>query len=48
MLSSQLKEMLRELNFQDDSQPMKNNNNNNRPIKIVYHPTEPFYVFKQV
>ncbi|XP_024003829.1 actin-related protein 2/3 complex subunit 2B isoform X2 [Eutrema salsugineum] len=27
----------------DDSQAM----NNNRPIRIVYHPSEPFYVFKQ-
>ncbi|VVB07258.1 unnamed protein product [Arabis nemorensis] len=42
MLSSQLKEMLRNLNFQDDSQLA------NRPIKIVYHPSQPFYVFKQL
>ncbi|KAL1206163.1 Actin-related protein 2/3 complex subunit 2B [Cardamine amara subsp. amara] len=41
MLSSQLKEMLRNLNLQDDSRP------NNKPIRIVYHPNEPFYVFKQ-
>ncbi|KFK31051.1 hypothetical protein AALP_AA6G062000 [Arabis alpina] len=41
MLSSQLKEMLRFLNFQDDSQT-------NRPIRIVYHPSQPFYVFKQL
>ncbi|XP_010509896.1 PREDICTED: actin-related protein 2/3 complex subunit 2B-like [Camelina sativa] len=45
ILSSQLKEMLRNLNFQDDSRSM--NNDNNRPIRIVYHPSEPFYVFKQ-
>ncbi|XP_006294427.2 actin-related protein 2/3 complex subunit 2B isoform X2 [Capsella rubella] len=44
ILSSQLKEMLRHLNFQDDSRAM---NNNKRPIRIVYHPSEPFYVFKQ-
>ncbi|ESQ51932.1 hypothetical protein EUTSA_v10017931mg, partial [Eutrema salsugineum] len=43
ILSSQLKEMLKVMNFQDDSQAM----NNNRPIRIVYHPSEPFYVFKQ-
>ncbi|XP_020882858.1 actin-related protein 2/3 complex subunit 2B [Arabidopsis lyrata subsp. lyrata] len=48
ILSNQLKEMLRHLNFQDDSRPINNNNNNNRPIKIVYHPSEPFYVFKQM
>ncbi|KAG2308930.1 hypothetical protein Bca52824_028678 [Brassica carinata] len=49
ILSSQLKEMLKSLNFQDDSQAMNNNNNNNnrRPIRIVYHPSEPFYVFRQ-
>lgn len=45
ILSSQLKEMLKRLNFQDDSQAI---NNNNRPIRIVYHPSEPFYVFRQV
>ncbi|CAA7025126.1 unnamed protein product [Microthlaspi erraticum] len=28
----------------DDSQAM----NNDRPIRIVYHPSEPFYVFKQL
>ncbi|CAH2059609.1 unnamed protein product [Thlaspi arvense] len=45
ILSSQLKEMLKMLNFQDDdSQAM---NNSIRPIRIVYHPSEPFYVFKQ-
>uniref|UniRef100_M4CMR2 Arp2/3 complex 34 kDa subunit n=1 Tax=Brassica campestris TaxID=3711 RepID=M4CMR2_BRACM len=44
ILSSQLKEMLKRLNFQDDSQAI---NNNNRPIRIVYHPSEPFYVFRQ-
>ncbi|XP_013634520.1 actin-related protein 2/3 complex subunit 2B-like isoform X3 [Brassica napus] len=44
ILSSQLKEMLKRLNFQDDSQAM---NNNNRPVRIVYHPSEPFYVFRQ-
>ncbi|CAA0374344.1 Arp2/3 complex subunit 2/4 [Arabidopsis thaliana x Arabidopsis arenosa] len=42
ILSSQLKEMLRSLNFQDDSRSI-----NNMPIRIVYHPSEPFYVFKQ-
>ncbi|XP_018480997.1 actin-related protein 2/3 complex subunit 2B isoform X2 [Raphanus sativus] len=49
ILSCQLKEMLKSLNFQDDSQAMNNNNNNNnnRLIRIVYHPSEPFYVFKQ-
>lgn len=47
ILSSQLKEMLKRLNFQDNSQAM-NNNNNNWPIRIVYHPSEPFYVFRQV
>ncbi|XP_018437269.1 actin-related protein 2/3 complex subunit 2B isoform X3 [Raphanus sativus] len=46
ILSSQLKEMLKRLNFQDNSQAM-NNNNNNWPIRIVYHPSEPFYVFRQ-
>ncbi|XP_018437270.1 actin-related protein 2/3 complex subunit 2B isoform X4 [Raphanus sativus] len=30
----------------DNSQAM-NNNNNNWPIRIVYHPSEPFYVFRQ-
>ncbi|KAL0863864.1 hypothetical protein Bca101_042982 [Brassica carinata] len=44
ILSNQLKEMLKRFNFQDDSQAM---NNNNRPIRIVYHPSEPFYVFRQ-
>ncbi|CAH8389359.1 unnamed protein product [Eruca vesicaria subsp. sativa] len=43
ILSSQLKEMLKSLNFQDDSQAM----NSNRPIRIVYHPSEPFYVSRQ-
>ncbi|KAF8092551.1 hypothetical protein N665_0411s0011 [Sinapis alba] len=47
ILSSQLKKMLRTLNFQDDSQAM-NNNSSNRPIRIVYHPSEPFYVFRQL
>lgn len=44
ILSSQLKEMLKVVNFQENSQAM----NNDRPIRIVYHPSEPFYVFKQV
>jgi hypothetical protein len=42
ILSSQLKEMLRNVNSQDTSQGM------NKPIKLVYHPREPFYVIRQV
>ncbi|XAR62685.1 hypothetical protein NMG60_11017533 [Bertholletia excelsa] len=41
ILSSQLKEMLRNINCQDISQGMY------RPIKLVYHPREPFFVIKQ-
>ncbi|XP_011041426.1 PREDICTED: actin-related protein 2/3 complex subunit 2B-like isoform X2 [Populus euphratica] len=41
ILSSQLKEMLRNVNSQDTSQGM------NKPIKLVYHPREPFYVIRQ-
>ncbi|KAJ0240149.1 Actin-related protein 2/3 complex subunit 2B [Hirschfeldia incana] len=44
ILSCQLKEMLKRLSFQDDLQAA---NNKNRPIRIVYHPSEPFYVFRQ-
>ncbi|CAN8315910.1 unnamed protein product [Cochlearia groenlandica] len=48
ILSNQLKEMLEIMNFQDDdSHEAMNNNNKNRPIKIVYHQSESFYVFKQ-
>ena len=42
ILCSQLKEMLRNVNSQDTSQGM------NKPIKLVYHPREPFYVIRQV
>ncbi|KAJ6911297.1 actin-related protein 2/3 complex subunit 2B-like isoform X1 [Populus alba x Populus x berolinensis] len=41
ILCSQLKEMLRNVNSQDASQGM------NKPIKLVYHPREPFYVIRQ-
>ncbi|KAI5580436.1 hypothetical protein BDE02_08G154500 [Populus trichocarpa] len=41
ILCSQLKEMLRNVNSQDTSQGM------NKPIKLVYHPREPFYVIRQ-
>lgn len=41
ILSSQLKEMLRNVDSQDTSQGM------NKPIKLVYHPREPFYVIRQ-
>ncbi|OAY28142.1 hypothetical protein MANES_15G044500v8 [Manihot esculenta] len=41
ILSSQLKEMLENVNSQDASQGMY------KPIKLVYHPREPFYVIKQ-
>ncbi|KAJ6719369.1 ACTIN-RELATED PROTEIN 2/3 COMPLEX SUBUNIT 2B [Salix purpurea] len=41
ILSSQLKEMLRNVNSQDTSQGM------NKPIKLVYHPREPFYIIRQ-
>ncbi|KAF2314015.1 hypothetical protein GH714_021531 [Hevea brasiliensis] len=41
ILSSQLKEMLENVNSQDVSQGMY------KPIKLVYHPREPFYVIKQ-
>nr|GLL43555.1 actin-related protein 2/3 complex subunit 2B [Ipomoea trifida] len=40
ILSSQLKEMLVNVNSQDVSQGMY------KPIKLVYHPREPFYVIK--
>ncbi|KAA8548867.1 hypothetical protein F0562_000551 [Nyssa sinensis] len=41
ILSSQLKEMLRTVSSQDASQGMY------KPIKLVYHPREPFFVIKQ-
>ncbi|EOY06156.1 Actin-related protein 2/3 complex subunit 2 [Theobroma cacao] len=41
ILSSQLKEMLRNVNSRDTSQGMY------KPIKLVYHPREPFYVIRQ-
>ncbi|KAJ6430253.1 hypothetical protein OIU84_021625 [Salix udensis] len=41
ILCSQLKEMLRNVNSQDTSQ------GKNKPIKLVYHPREPFYVIRQ-
>lgn len=42
ILSSQLEEMLMNVNSQDVAQGMY------KPIKLVYHPREPFYVIKQV
>lgn len=42
ILSSQLKEMLWTVNSEDTFQGMC------KPIKLVYHPREPFYVIKQV
>ncbi|XVF38518.1 hypothetical protein REPUB_Repub20aG0108900 [Reevesia pubescens] len=41
ILSSQLKEMLQNVNSWDASQGMY------KPIKLVYHPREPFYVIRQ-
>nr|CAN66172.1 hypothetical protein VITISV_000730 [Vitis vinifera] len=41
ILSSQLKEMLQNVNSQDTSQGMY------KPIKLVYHPREPFFVIRQ-
>ncbi|KAB5537689.1 hypothetical protein DKX38_015222 [Salix brachista] len=41
ILSSQLKEMLRNVNSQDTSQGM------NKPTKLVYYPREPFYIIRQ-
>ncbi|XP_069145047.1 actin-related protein 2/3 complex subunit 2B isoform X8 [Solanum lycopersicum] len=41
ILSSQLEEMLMNVNSQDVAQGMY------KPIKLVYHPREPFYVIKQ-
>ncbi|XP_022760334.1 actin-related protein 2/3 complex subunit 2B isoform X2 [Durio zibethinus] len=41
ILSSQLKEMLQSVNSWDASQGMY------KPIKLVYHPREPFYVIRQ-
>ncbi|XWS39144.1 hypothetical protein CRYUN_Cryun18bG0024900 [Craigia yunnanensis] len=41
ILSSQLKEMLQNVNSWDTSQGMY------KPIKLVYHPREPFYVIRQ-
>lgn len=42
ILSSQLKEMLKNVNSQEVSLGP------HRPIKLVYHPKEPFFVVKQV
>lgn len=42
ILSSQLKELLRNVSSQDASQGKY------KPIKLVYHPREPFFVIKQV
>lgn len=42
ILSSQLKEMLRNVNSQEISRGTY------KPIKLVYHPREPFFVVKQV
>lgn len=42
ILSSQLKELLRNVSLQDASQGKY------KPIKLVYHPREPFFVIKQV
>ncbi|KAE8704747.1 histone-lysine N-methyltransferase SUVR2-like [Hibiscus syriacus] len=41
ILSSQLKEMLQNVNSWDISQGMY------KPIKLIYHPREPFYVIRQ-
>lgn len=41
IISSQLKEMLRNVNSPAPFQ------GNSRPIKLVYHPREPFFVIKQ-
>ncbi|KAK3187664.1 hypothetical protein Dsin_027225 [Dipteronia sinensis] len=41
ILSSQLKEMLQKVNYDDTHQGM------HKPIKLVYHPREPFYVIRQ-
>ncbi|XP_048235383.1 actin-related protein 2/3 complex subunit 2B isoform X4 [Ricinus communis] len=41
ILSSQLKEMLENVNSQGTSE------GTNKPIKLVYHPREPFYVVKK-
>ncbi|KAK4356974.1 hypothetical protein RND71_022584 [Anisodus tanguticus] len=41
ILSSQLEEMLMNVNSQDVAQGMY------KPIKLVYHPREPFYIIKQ-
>ncbi|KAJ8768349.1 hypothetical protein K2173_021502 [Erythroxylum novogranatense] len=41
ILSSQLKEMLQNVNSQDIPEGMY------KPIKLVYHPREPFYVIRQ-
>lgn len=41
ILSSQLKELLRNVSLQDESQ------GNYKPIKLVYQPREPFFVIKQ-
>ncbi|KAF4364825.1 hypothetical protein G4B88_025544 [Cannabis sativa] len=41
IISSQLKEMLQNVNSQDSYQGMY------KPIKLIYHPREPFFVIKQ-
>ncbi|KAH7573180.1 hypothetical protein ACOSP7_006647 [Xanthoceras sorbifolium] len=41
VLSAQLKEMLWKVNYDDTYQGM------HKPIKLVYHPREPFYVIRQ-
>nr|KJB38363.1 hypothetical protein B456_006G251700 [Gossypium raimondii] len=41
ILSSQLKEMLQNVNSWDSSQGIY------KPIKLIYHPKEPFYVIRQ-
>jgi len=42
ILSSQLKEILRNVNSDAASQGMY------KPIKLIYHPREPFFVIRQV
>lgn len=42
ILSSQLKEMLMNVNPQDTSQGMY------KPLKLEYHPREPFFIIRQV
>lgn len=42
ILSSQMKEILRNVNTDDAVQGMY------KPLKLVYHPREPFFVIRQV